>query len=353
MHALRNTWYAAAWSSEISATPMRRQILEENIVLFRTSSGQVVALQNMCPHRFAPLHLGKVIDEVIECPYHGLRFNTDGRCVFNPDLDGQTPDAARVRKFPIVEKYGISWIWMGDLDREDAQLIPKLSALEIPDLYRPVTGYLHVRSNYLYMTDNLVDLAHLLVVHPDMLSAPGLSSAKQVVTEENGGISATRFAQGTPPPPIFDMMWRRTRGDYSGLMDHWAESRWDVPTAITQQTGVSLEGDPREGGLETRNIHLVTPETSTTSHYFWAICRNFELDNATLDDEIRAGTEYAFVHQDERLLQALQENMGGREFWAMKPVLLQGDGAAVRIRRRLDKMIREEEAVRAPAVTAN
>jgi vanillate O-demethylase monooxygenase subunit len=150
------------------------------------------------------------------------------------------------------------------------------------------------------------------------------------------------MAVNTQPPVIFDMMWRRARGNYDGPMDHWAESRWDAASLISQSVGVTLSGQPREAGLETRNYHLVTPETENTSHYFWAICRNVELNNEALDNDVRAGTEYAFVEQDEKLLRALQENMEGREFWSLKPVLLPGDAGAVQVRRALDRMIAAE-----------
>src|ERR1700730_12007585 len=84
MPFLRNCWYVASWSSELASVPLGRRILDEPIVMYRLSSGEPVALSGRCPHRFAPLHLGKVIEDRIQCPYHGLRFNSLGACVFNP-----------------------------------------------------------------------------------------------------------------------------------------------------------------------------------------------------------------------------------------------------------------------------
>lgn len=75
-----------------------------------------------------------------------------------------------------------------------------------------------------------------------------------------------------------------------------------------------------------------------------AICRNFDLDNEKFDEEIRAGTECPFVQQDEPMVEALQEVVGDREFWSMKPALLQGDIGTVAVRRALDRMIEKERA---------
>ena len=83
---LRNAWYVAAWSDDlVEGQLLARTILKEPIVLFRKSDGNVAALQDRCPHRFAPLHMGKVVDgDRVQCPYHGLEFNASGACVLNP-----------------------------------------------------------------------------------------------------------------------------------------------------------------------------------------------------------------------------------------------------------------------------
>src|SRR5262245_57370493 len=110
---IRNTWYIAAEPQEVTARPLARTILEKPVVLFRTESGKAVALEDRCPHRFAPLSLGKVIGERIQCGYHGAQFDASGACALVP---GQNivPPKARVVSYPIVEKHGYVWIWPGD-----------------------------------------------------------------------------------------------------------------------------------------------------------------------------------------------------------------------------------------------
>jgi hypothetical protein len=101
-------------------------------------------------------------------------------------------------------------------------------------------------------------------------------------------------------------------------------------------------GQPREQGVTTLNCHLLTPETEQKTHYFWAICRDFQLDNAEFDEQIKIGATYAFVEQDERMLSAIQETVRGQDFWELKPCLLADDVGAVRVRRQMDQLLKAE-----------
>src|SRR4051812_44748138 len=81
---LRNAWYIAAWADELGATPLARRICNEPIVLFRDRDGRAAALEDRCCHRAAPLHLGGVVENGLQCGYHGLIFDGSGRCVTIP-----------------------------------------------------------------------------------------------------------------------------------------------------------------------------------------------------------------------------------------------------------------------------
>lgn len=85
---LRNCWYVAAWDHEIGPEQLfQRTILGQSLLLFRTSAGNVVALDNKCCHRHAPLSLGRREGDCVRCMYHGLKFGPDGKCV---EIPGQT-----------------------------------------------------------------------------------------------------------------------------------------------------------------------------------------------------------------------------------------------------------------------
>jgi len=84
MKFLKNAWYCAGWGDDLGATTLSAiTILEEPILLYRRDDGTPVAIGDRCPHRFAPLHQGKLAEARIECPYHGLRSDAEGRCVNN------------------------------------------------------------------------------------------------------------------------------------------------------------------------------------------------------------------------------------------------------------------------------
>src|SRR5574338_468475 len=100
---VKNAWYVAAWDHELGRDLLRRVILGEPVVLYRRADGGPVALEDRCCHRQAPLSRGKLIGDIVQCPYHGLQFAPDGRCVKVPSQE-RVPPSARVRAYPVVEK---------------------------------------------------------------------------------------------------------------------------------------------------------------------------------------------------------------------------------------------------------
>ena len=110
---LRNYWYVAASDDEVRERPLGRTILGEPVVLFRAGNGALHAFEDRCPHRRLPLSMGKVIGDALQCHYHGLRFDGSGKCVRVPGQD-HIPQNARVRTYPVIERYRWIWIWMGD-----------------------------------------------------------------------------------------------------------------------------------------------------------------------------------------------------------------------------------------------
>jgi vanillate O-demethylase monooxygenase subunit len=262
--------------------------------------------------------------------------------VFNPNGNQIVPAGARLGTFPLVERYGILWIWPGDPSRADTAQIPDLTYLEQPERYRPVRGLIEVHANYRYIIDNLMDGAHVLTVHHDSLAAESFTRAKAVVEIEGNTIWSNLICPPGKPGPIWEQIWNTERGPVPGPMDHWAGSGWSPGGVVRQVTGITPVGEPREKGITTLNCHLLTPETEKTTHYFWAIARDFQLDNADFDAQIKIGATYAFVEQDERMLSAIQDTVGDQDFWGLKPCLIADDVGAVRVRREMDQMLKAE-----------
>ena len=92
-----------------------RTILKEPVVFYRQANGEVVALEDRCAHRFAPLSMGHIVGgDRIQCPYHGLEYDKTGACVLQPHGNKNIPSRAGVKSYPVTEKHKAIWIWMGD-----------------------------------------------------------------------------------------------------------------------------------------------------------------------------------------------------------------------------------------------
>lgn len=115
---LKNVWYVALPSHEVAiGKAVARKILNEPIVFYRNSKGEVAAMRDICPHRGIPLSYGRVVKDQLECPYHGWKFDGTGTCTEIPSLlpdQDLNPNKIKVRSYPIHEAQGIVWIFIGD-----------------------------------------------------------------------------------------------------------------------------------------------------------------------------------------------------------------------------------------------
>ncbi|KKC26642.1 aromatic ring-hydroxylating dioxygenase subunit alpha [Sphingomonas sp. SRS2] len=336
MSFLRNCWYMAAWKDEIQDKPLGRQIIGEHIVFFRRSTGDVVALSGRCSHRFAPLHLGKIIDDAIECPYHGLRYNGEGACVLNPQGNGATPRSVRQTVYPLIERYGGYWIWMGDPDRADPTLLPDYYFLEDPR-FNYVSGYIHSASNYELMTDNILDLGHVDFLHAGTLGCEATVRAKTDVRQIGDRVECDRWMANEVQSPVINYIFRR-----EGRVDAWLDVRWEPPGLMMLTVGVTDVGASREAGAAIENVHLMTPETEDSTHYFWANARDFQLNDEEFDRNLYESATAAFTLEDKPMIEAQQRMMGTNDLFSLKPALLPGDAAGVMARRTLAKLIKQE-----------
>ena len=125
----------------IDGKKLARTILERPIVLYRGESGKIVALDDRCCHRAAPLSMGRVEGDDIRCMYHGMKFDPAGKCIQIPGQD-MIPAKLGVRSYPVVERYDLIWIWTGDAEKADPDLIVDYPPLADPK-WRGLPGYMH------------------------------------------------------------------------------------------------------------------------------------------------------------------------------------------------------------------
>lgn len=343
MTFLRNAWYVAAWDDEVPVgKPLARTLLNEPVVLFRTDKG-VRALFDRCPHRFAPLHLGRQEGDGLRCPYHGLEFDGAGVCTRNPHGDGRIPGAARVRSYPLVERDSVLWIWMGDAEKADPGLIPRFASLD-PEGWYVAKDYLLTKAHYQLDVDNIMDLSHIDYLHASTLGNGSSKNAETKVVQDGDTVYSLRLNRNERLSPELE---RRNGLEPGTLVDRWLDVRWDPPGVLELEVGNAPAGadDPRKAPGQVRHFqHLFSPETEHTTHYWFATSRRKSLgpDGARIVAEMITFLRGPFETEDLPMLEAQQAAMGTTDFWALKPILLATDAPAVRARRVLDSLIRAE-----------
>jgi phenylpropionate dioxygenase-like ring-hydroxylating dioxygenase large terminal subunit len=338
----RNMWYVAAWDHEIKRlTLTRRLLLGDAVVLYRKTDGAPVALEDRCCHRHAPLSAGTLRGDAVECPYHGLRFGPDGACTKIPTQD-TIPANARVRSYPVAEKYHWIWIWMGDPALADESLIPDFHVMDDPEwTWRGET--LHVEGNYMLVVENLMDLTHLPALHVTTLADTAIPENEIPVEYKilDDGIQVNRWVLDTPIPPYFRLL---AGLDRDLRVDRWMNTSYTPPSFVRIDIGAAEAGTgARDGdrgqGVTTWNLNAITPETETTSHYFWAQAQDFAGDDPSITE-----LDFHLVHtafqEDLAIIKGQQANL---DLAPDAPRLdLAADRAGVQARRMVERMVRAE-----------
>jgi phenylpropionate dioxygenase-like ring-hydroxylating dioxygenase large terminal subunit len=342
---LRNYWYVAASAAEVGRKPFRRTVLGEPIVFFRLENGTPVAFEDRCAHRHLPLSMGKLVGDHLQCHYHGLRFDQTGRCVRIPGQD-QIPSTAKVRTYPVVERHTWIWIWMGDPAIANESNITDFHWLDDPN-WGARSSYLHVKANWQLVVDNLLDLTHLAFVHESTIGNSALAEHASVkVTRAPNNVAVTRWIIDQPAPPTFVKV-----GGFTSNVDRWQIIDWVPPAFLRLDVGATPTGTGapegrRVNGITMHNLNAITPETETTSHYFWGQAHDFDVKNTDLTQKIFEQIKTAFL-EDVEVFSAQQENLN---IYSDPPqVDINADAGVLQARRIIDRIRTEEQAAAAAA----
>lgn len=332
---VRDAWYAAAAAEELGGErPLARRLLGERFVLWRTSDGTAAALRDRCPHRSAPLSMGAVRGDTIECPYHGMAFDGRGHCVRVPGQD-RIPSNAVVRSLPVVERYGLVFVWPGDPARADeAQL------LDIPQFgvagWGLSRGYAHWQACWLNIIDNLVDPAHTSFVHQRTIGNAAAEEVSVAAEERDGVIVCGRWVDDAPAVPIVQRF-----ANPRGNVDRWQFYHLRPPCTSWVDFGALEAGRPHTAEEQARAPYRVlsyaflTPETHNSTHYFSFQLRNFAAEDASVTAEFNQLYKATF-EEDRALLEAIQREED--EHPGVPPVRIASDSGVVRLRRAVERM---------------
>lgn len=331
---LQNAWYVAGFAEDLGVTPLLgRTILGQPVLLYRNEDGTVAAIGNRCPHRFAPLSLGKVIGAQVRCGYHGLGFDRTGKCVHNPH--GPTGSLA-VPAYPLIERSGLLWIWMGDRGRADAAHVPDFDNLD-ETISHVRRGYLHGNANYQLMTDNILDLSHIEFLHP-ALGTEAVSRAKVEVAQEGETLRTVRSMKNEILPPGLAYVYKSA----DQVVDRRMAVTWHAPANMVLNVTVTPVDKAAGWQTSTQTLHLFTPETEQSTHYFYVGSLPRQTSDAQTADRFFTALSKAFLHEDKPMIDAQARMIGAADIMTLKPALLPPDKAAVLARRMLARRIADE-----------
>jgi vanillate O-demethylase monooxygenase subunit len=329
-----NCWYVAATSDEVGDELFARRLLDIPVLLFRTASGEVAAMQDRCVHRAYPLSLGRRDGDRVVCGYHGFTYQADG-CLVDVPSQENVPPGARVRTFAVCEQSPFIWIWLGD---------PAAAALRPPPRvpwYADGAGWastcqvLRVDANYLLLHEHYLDLTDVFVMHPE--AVPPDIQVLPPLDEVEVSERSVSYSRVTPPSRLAPWEAEATGLPAATVAIRREEGTFVSPALHVQHYAIEPEGDQAYHLLR---IQGFTPESPSATHVFLQMARTY----ATDDDDVGAFLSAMFrdwAQRDAPVLTAVQRRLG-EDSSPRRDINVKADRAAVRARRIAESMVGEE-----------
>lgn len=336
---LRNCWYVAGWSAEFARTLSARTILGDNIVIYRKNCGAAVALEDACPHRKLPLSDGTLRGDTVECGYHGLTFDCSGNCVAAPTQPDSIPARAKVLHYPLVDRYRLLWIWTGDPEKADPDLILNIENCDNPEWGTTDGGAMDIACNYLWVCDNLLDPSHVAWVHVSSFGGAGTDNAPLNVARHETGVLVHRWIMNTEPSPYYAPLVK-----FDGPCDRLQHYEMVYPgiginKSIYTPSGTGGDGAaPVEGTYINISYNFMTPVDEDHTNYFWFQHRNTDGTNREISEQMNAGARMAF-EEDRAVLVKVHDGMKAIQTPSLDLGL---DAGAKLFRRGMEKLIAAE-----------
>ena len=334
-----NCWWAAARSSEIADKPYGCTMLDTPVVLYRRSSdGQIVALHDRCAHRWAPLSAGWVEGDRIVCGYHGFEYESGGKCIRIPTQDS-VPAKACVRAYPVIERYGMVWVWLGDAALADASEPPADLGFITDPSWTVVTGEMPLHANYMMLKENVLDLTHFGYVHRNTIKVMDWDRPPQVEVDE----TTVTFIQEFPSSPLV-FVYAMPTG--IGMERPVYRKNWGryLNPAVNLGAVDIRDPSPPVGGraeFQFRVVHLTTPISPTRTRYWWFQGWDIQLP-ADYVSKWQAGVEAGYA-EDKVILNEVQRIVSSDAHGCDYPeILAQADQAAIQARRKLQALLDTE-----------
>jgi phenylpropionate dioxygenase-like ring-hydroxylating dioxygenase large terminal subunit len=338
---VKNEWYVVAFADELQRSLLKRTVLGQRLVLFRTLAGVPVALDDRCAHRSFPLSAGTLDGDTVVCGYHGLRYDAAGDCIQVPSQK-TCPKGLGVRAYPLAERGPFVWGWLGE-STPDLSRIPGTPWLD-GNGWTSSQGYFHLPANYVSLHENLLDLTHLSFVHARSFGTPDYAAAPYESSLEEGRYRITRTVVPTRLPPV----WAKPTGLEHDAAARIATSEFLSPGLHVVTANFYDSRLPPEHRCEfrIRTCHVPTPETHHSTHYFIVHSRDFALADAGVTRFMHDELFRAF-DEDVVALTRLEEVLAnpGAPFYEMS---IASDAPSVAMRRYLLRRALDEQTVPLP-----
>lgn len=332
----RNQWYIAAFSHEIGRELLAREILDTPVALFRLEDGTPIALHDRCPHRGLPLTMGRLEGDRLRCGYHGIAFAPDGRPVEVPSQKA-VPSSLCVPAFPVIEKWQVLWIWMGDAAKADPALLPDHDWLGLTrEGYHPTPFFMmEIDGNFQYLHDNLLDSTHVSYLHAGALDDGNEMASAKITIEEDGQFLSISYH--TPGSCFTENVAAYFRVEPNKPYDRILLNQTYVPSISIGKQTIRDPQDPSASPVELYAINALTPVSRSRTRVFHMQITSFDPGWRAEDIENVRG----IVAQDKVAIEAMQARY--EKYGDTHEISLAADNMGIRCRRAMAALIAVEE----------
>ena len=337
---IRDCWYVAGRSEDFGRGLTPVTMLEDQIVIFRDTRGNPIALEDACPHRKLPLSKGTIEGDTVVCGYHGLTFDCTGECVIAPTQLDNPPRRATVKSYPAEDRWGFLWLWMGAPEKADPANIIDIPSFDDATWGKTAKGAMSMACHYLYILDHLLDPSHVAWVHLTSFAGAGTDNRPLDVEDVVDGVVVSRWVLDEEAPPYYkDML------PFGPTCDRKQHYECRLPSTAINMSVYTPSG---EGGAKkplSKNAFInisynfITPVDATTSRYFWFQHRNMRSDDEELSQRMFDGAKMAFK-EDQDVLEHVQIGMDTRTSGYLNLAL---DAGAMRFRSKVAKAIKGDQ----------
>jgi phenylpropionate dioxygenase-like ring-hydroxylating dioxygenase large terminal subunit len=303
---IKNAWYVGGWASEVKFKNLTSKvILNQPLIFYRDSSGNVVAMEDRCCHRHAPLSKGRIEGDNVRCMYHGLKFDKTGQCIEIPGSN-RIKKNMRVQTFPVVQRHNLIWVWLGNPTLANQDDIINCPFLD-DDEWKYTEDYLFYQSDYRLIVDNLLDASHLNYVHANSIGSNPNTQVPTKTSRTDFGLHVEDFWKNDEPAPH-----HKQAGSFKGKVDRWNIYDWHIKgNLLVLDSGSAPAGSDGHKGnrydaVEFRHLSALTPETEFTTHYYFAHARNFSLKDKAVAKNISKAVSEAFK-EDKDIIEGQQK----------------------------------------------